>query len=632
MGLTNTKQVEQIEYNDNDNSSSCDVSEEFNYTELDMYTTEELIHYIKTMDVKRLDVVEDFEKLTSQIQIDSVGIIQMCIEFYDKAKLVIPEYVATKEDNMNPKKYTKKMYFVKPRFSKEDFLEKKSVHEHDVCDKITIVLNFDPIANPKVQLNMNKITYLEFIDSFGEFETKRDMIGISKKMLSKMSLYHTTRIINCYNAMLHGLYDNHSCFGKGAFIYKEAKKGPKNSVDSFREIVSIPTIISHFHRILSLRLTNYFLKNSYINTNIQKGAISGIKYGVLEQVYKVKEIIKHANTNNKQLCLAFLDVSNAFGSVDRERLFEILRYYNVDDKIISYIKTYYNNFKYYVSTKDWSTDLIDFPNGLVQGCPLSSILFVIVLNYVLSYVNEKYGKEYGYDLDGVSVLFTAYVDDVCILAKDMQSLELTYNKLKFLYECIGLKLNNTKSAIMKINNTESSFDNIPIVNGYTYLGEYITHDGQVVATFKAFLSMLQRKLSSIDKKKVDNNVKLGFFAKCMVPWIQRKMMTLYDITQENRTSVIRILKTYMKKWGNTSSMKIFTFMADILLNTDDVVIKKIGFDKMFDENLMTNIDLANSVMNDINIDMSYTSINKVPKPSTINVNDYDLNKQINNLK
>jgi hypothetical protein len=113
MGLTNTKQVEQIEYNDNDNSSSCDVSEEFNYTELDMYTTEELIHYIKTMDVKRLDVVEDFEKLTSQIQIDSVGIIQMCIEFYDKAKLVIPEYVATKEDNMNPKKYTKKMYFVK---------------------------------------------------------------------------------------------------------------------------------------------------------------------------------------------------------------------------------------------------------------------------------------------------------------------------------------------------------------------------------------------------------------------------------------------------------------------------------------------------------------------------------------
>ena len=279
----------------------------------------------------------------------------------------------------------------------------------------------------------------------------------------------TVTIVYC-----SGLYDNKICFGRGSFIYKEAKKGPKNNLDSFREIVSIPTVISHFHRIMSLRVCDYLTKNNFINTSIQKGAMGGIKFGVLEQIYKVKEIIKHANENKKPLCLAFLDVSNAFGSLDRNRLFEILRKYHFDESIISYIKTYYEHFKYYAATKEWTTPLLNFPNGLVQGCPLSPILFVIALNYVLNHLNDKYAKEFGYPLgEDISVLFTAYIDDVCILAKDMKSLEIIYNKIKFFYECIGLKLNSSKSAIMRINCQENGFDNVPLVNGYKYLGEYI---------------------------------------------------------------------------------------------------------------------------------------------------------------
>ena len=156
-------------------------------------------------------------------------------------------------------------------------------------------------------------------------------------------------------------------------------------------------------------------------------------------------------------------------------------------------------------------------------------------------------------------------------------------------------------------------------------------DGQVHESFNSFVSMLIKKLKSIEKKKVTKEIKLGFFAKCMVPWIQRKMMVMYDITQEDRLKVISILKEYMKKWGNLDSMRIFTFMSDIISTSNDEVIGKIGFDKIIDDNLMTNIDLANCIMNDINIDFTYTNINKNPKTSVLKNPDDDVDKELAKL-
>ena len=611
MGLTNTKvTTESTQLLDKQDKQDVPEEKQFDFTQLDEYDVEQLVNYIKSVQVKRLDITEEFGKLTTPIKLDSTGLIQMCIEFYDKAKQVIPEYSFKQADTKNPKKYGKKMFFVKPQFPMDDVM--KRIVTVNTSDKLKLDLNLITMEKPKVGYKTDKITYVEYIDSFSDLETKRDMIGISKKMLAKLQSYHATRIINSYNSILSGIYDNKMCFGRGSFIYKESKKGPKNSLYSFREIVSIPTVISHFHRIMSLRICNYLDKNDIINKSIQKGAMGGIKYGVLEQIYKVKEIIKHANDNKQPLCMAFLDVSNAFGSLDRPRLFEILRRYHFDESIVTYIKTYYENFKYYAATKDWTTPLLNFPNGLIQGCPLSPVLFVTALNYVLSHINDTCAKEYGYTFNDISVLFTAYVDDVCILAKDMKSLELIYNKVKFFYECIGLTLNNSKSAIMRVNCTDDGFDNVPLVNNYKYLGENLSSDGLVRENFNTFVKLLAGKMYSIDKKKVSKEDKLSFFAKCMVPWVQRKMMVMYDITQEDRLKVISILKNYMKKWGNDSSMRIFTFMSDIITSSNDEVINKLGFDKIFDDNLMTNIDLANCIMNDINIDFAYGSINKVP--------------------
>jgi len=92
---------------------------------------------------------------------------------------------------------------------------------------------------------------------------------------------------------------------------------------------------------------------------------------------------------------------------------------------------------------------------------------------------------------------------------------------------------------------------------------------------------------------------------------------MYDIDNDNRHNIVAVLKKYLQKWGNNDTVKIFSFITDLLLSSHDIIIKNAEFDKNIDEKLMTDIDLANCIINDANIDCSYSSINKSPKVTDI---------------
>lgn len=613
MGLLNTKQQEIEE--------EIIEQEQIVYSDMDEYNLEELINHITSIKFKKMQIDENFTTLVSGVQLECTKMIQMCIEFYEKIKPLVPEFIPDPKDKIFKKKYI----YIKPKFPVEELIEKVGKINTNV--NLSLPLDLYKIPEAKEKFKNNNISVMEFGDSFADLELKKDMIGISKKMLSKLPSYHTHRFVNCYNSLLNGYTDEDIFFGRGTFIYKESKNGPKNKLDSFREIVSIPTIVSHFHRILALRINNYMAANNYIDSNIQKGAISGVKFAVMEQILKVKEIIKHANNTKSSLCLAFLDVSNAFGSVDRPRLYEILEKYGIPQNIIEYIKKYYENFKYYAITSDWKSPLLQVKTGLVQGCPLSPILFVTVLNYVLVHLNNLFLKDHGYVINGTPVLFTAYMDDVCIITKNTESMELVYSRLKYYYECIGLTLNASKSAIMNINcNYNIPIDNIPQVSNYKYLGEYLSNDGTTIESLKIFLKELNLRLLSVHKKKrIPNEIKLGFFTKSVIPWIKRKMLIMYDISNNDRKKIIAIIKEYMNKWGNNDSVKIFTFMTDIINSSNDSVIDKLEITDTIDNNIRDN-ELANAIMDDLNINFSYSEINKLPDTSLL---DNPQNKQIN---
>lgn len=148
------------------------------------------------------------------------------------------------------------------------------------------------------------------------------------------------------------------------------------------------------------------------------------------------------------------------------------------------------------------------------------------------------------------------------------------------------------------------------VNVFKYLGEYVSNDGSCTESYVQFLRGVSRKLISIDKKNLKTDEKLKLFEKCVLPWMQRRTLAMYDISMTNRLKIISIIKPYFKKWGcDDGTINIFSNVTPILNNSNDSIISGFKFETAeFDEDLEQNIEISNYVLKDTSIQLDYSKI------------------------
>jgi len=586
------------------------------YSYLDNLSKKKLFEYIKMLNPQNINLPSETDEMTNlmkNMELENTELIPMCIELYNKMSILFSKY--PKQIPKSTEIQSKKMYFVKPKFGIDSIKESvliSSIRLHNILFDMSLI----KFKNSFVSMKMDNITIEEFNDSFNNNITlKKDMLGINKKMLKYMPIYLKTRFVNTYNNIIKNISCvNKLSIGKASYIYKMPKHGPTNDINSFRQIISIPNALNHFHRILTLRLNNFMQINKYIDTTIQKGGISGQKFAIFEQFYKIKNVIKHANIKKKSCAILFLDISNAFGNINLPSLYKILEIYNVDPNYIAYVKEFYSNFQYYVNNEGLIDETFNWSNGLIQGCAMSPLLFVSVLNYILMYIDKEYKYIYGYDFAGnIRMLLTAYIDDICITCKNTNTLEIVYKKLKEVFEMIGLPINKSKSAIMLVNDNTMSeeLSEFTKVNVFKYLGEYISVDGTYTESYIQFLKIVSRRLKMIDEtKNISNDDKLKLFNKCILVWIQRKTLAMYDISVTNRLKIISIIKPYLDKWGYNDALNIFSTVIPILNNSNDDIITNIKFQNdEIDEELEQNIEIANYIFKNSDIKLDYSQIN-----------------------
>jgi hypothetical protein len=575
---------------------------EFSYDSLDSYDKQELTKFIKEMSTKHINLPDDYLNKMKSLELNATELIPMTIELYNKMFKLFGEFKNT--GTTTDIRTKKRVYFVKPQFAITDV--KGSIVQ---TKPISVPEFLTLMQKPQFAtcMNMTDITTTEYNESFNNTLTKKDMMGITKKILRDMTQYHITRFINAYNKILDNPSDkvNMLAIGKGSYVYKEAKKGPKNDINSFRQIISIPNVVSQFHRILALRLTNYLQQNNFIDTTIQKGGINGQKFSIFEQYYKLKNVIKDANKKKQSCAVLFLDISNAFGNLSLPQLYKILEFYSVSEKFITYLKQYYDNLEYYVDLAGTKTENFKWADGLIQGCAMSPLLFVLCINYVIKFLCKEYEETCGYELYDTKtkvtkkILFVAYMDDICITCKDTTSLNTVYNKIVELFSMLGLPLNKDKSGLMVVNmpSIHPTFETFKKLTTVKYLGEYISQDGTCTETYVQFLRTLSGKLLNLDNKKIENAKKIDFFTAFIAPWVNRKTMIMYDISKTKKLKIVSLIKPYLEKWNNTQDMQLFYNILPIISESKDEVIQAINFnDEDFDKELENDIDLSNYVL------------------------------------
>ena len=80
--------------------------------------------------------------------------------------------------------------------------------------------------------------------------------------------------------------------------------------------------------------------------------------------------------------MVFEDFEKAFDFIDRDMLRKILCYYGVPSKITKMIQVLYEGFQARVMHEGTMTEPFEMKTGVPQGCLLSPLLFLVVLDWV----------------------------------------------------------------------------------------------------------------------------------------------------------------------------------------------------------------------------------------------------------
>ena len=111
---------------------------------------------------------------------------------------------------------------------------------------------------------------------------------------------------------------------------------------SYRPVAQTATTGKIFHKILSRRLERFLLVNGIVDPTIQKGFLHRVS-GAIEHTSVLGAIIDQARELKLPMCLTFLDLKNAYGSVSHDLIVDMLKLVKVPQQVSAISKTATHN-------------------------------------------------------------------------------------------------------------------------------------------------------------------------------------------------------------------------------------------------------------------------------------------------
>ena len=176
----------------------------------------------------------------------------------------------------------------------------------------------------------------------------------------------------------------------------------------------------------------------------------------------------------------FIDFKKAFDSIHHDTLLKILRSYGVPLKIVSLLETFYNHFECSVILSNTSSEWFTVKSGVRQGCILSPILFLVVIDWVMRKTTSD--KPRGIQWTLFSQLEDLdFADDLAFLSVKLDHLQEKTDLLERYAKQTGLTINTSKTQVMSINTTPTApvtvnGEPLEFVQDFTYLGSLISKD------------------------------------------------------------------------------------------------------------------------------------------------------------
>ncbi|KAL5509939.1 hypothetical protein EMCRGX_G005389 [Ephydatia muelleri] len=214
-------------------------------------------------------------------------------------------------------------------------------------------------------------------------------------------------------------------------------------------------------RPISLQLTCYKLYAAIIARRIASWATETSSFswsqkgflaydGCSEHNFLLRSILGDSRRKKRNVILAWLDIKEAFPSISHHLMLFLMERRGLSGALLRVVEDIYSDATIAVRTgRDSYTPKIPQQRGVKQGCPLSPILFNIILEGLLRRLSTS---QAGYRIGNTTVNALAYADDVCVVAANKEEMQDLLDRCAAFADWAGFRYNARKCGSLCIVN------------------------------------------------------------------------------------------------------------------------------------------------------------------------------------
>jgi hypothetical protein len=344
-----------------------------------------------------------------------------------------------------------------------------------------------------------------------------------------------------------------------AVIVLLAKSDELNKPSEFRPIALLNAEGRLFFTLMNWRLSAYMLNNGYIDVSVQKGFIERLA-GCVEHSETLHHAVLDARANKRNLCVSWLDLANAYGSVRHSMILFTLEWYWVPHEFAEVVFQYYEGLCAAVMVNSEITQSFRFQIGVFQGCTLSTMLFDTAFNTVFQRVSkllQSHGYHYS-DSDVVKVIL-GYADDIAnmthhrghnqeIIQLIEEWLEWTQTMQAKPRKCKAMCLSKGKLVNPKLMIGGAELGYID-KEAFKFLGKQITSDGSAAAGKQKVKAELEKHAAKLDKTLLTGSQKMWIFDCVLMSMVSWDLL-IHDMSPSFVEDLGALQTRMYKKWSH----------------------------------------------------------------------------------
>ncbi|KAJ4437541.1 hypothetical protein ANN_17686 [Periplaneta americana] len=172
-----------------------------------------------------------------------------------------------------------------------------------------------------------------------------------------------------------------------------------------------------------------------------------------EEILKAMQVLRKAKIEKEDVTILFLDVHKAYDTVGHRHLESVIHNSALPQKLQDLIINLQCGNETQIEVGIHKTKPIPFKQGVMQGAPLSPMLFNLSIDHIFDELSEpSVAEEFGYDLvsDLNNVVTLGFADDIALVAKSTIAASEIFTMTKQSLQQIGLSLNESKTQTIVI--------------------------------------------------------------------------------------------------------------------------------------------------------------------------------------